>query len=242
MNRLLLEPAEVVGTRVRLGGRRAQHLLEVLRVEPGRTLRAGIIDGPLASATVVAVAAPEVELELVVGAPAPPLLPVTLWLAVPRPKVLARVLQAVAAIGVARIELTRAWRVDKAYLGSPRLSPTALRRELVLGAEQGGGTCLPAVRVHDRFMALVDGGIDGARALVADPGSAVPIETCVTAGPWTPTVVAIGPEGGWMDRELDTLVERGFHRFSLGAPILRTEAAVVAALAQLTLLARLPPM
>ena len=45
--------------------------------------------------------------------------------------------------------------------------------------------------------------------------------------------------GGWIQRELDTFVERGFQPVSLGTPILRVEAAVATGLAQLMLLDRI---
>ena len=48
----------------------------------------------------------------------------------------------------------------------------------------------------------------------------------------TPAVVlAIGPEGGWTDQEFSAAKSRGFREASLGKLILRTETAVVAALA-----------
>ena len=71
--------------------------------------------------------------------------------------------------------------------------------------------------------------------MIAHPG-AKPIETVIRHGP---LVLAIGPEGGWIERELDTFVARGFTPCSLGAPILRVESAVSAALGQLVLLDRL---
>lgn len=242
MNLLLVDAAEVVDGAVRLPAtdRRALHLRDVLRVTPGRTLRAGLIDGPLGEATVTAVDAGEVVLALTATTPAPAPLPIALWLALPRPKVLARVLQAAASMGLASIELTNAWRVDKSYLKSPRLTSAALRDELRLGAEQGGTSRLPAVRLHDRFMGLVaQGRGDAVHALVAHPHGAAPLEQVVRPGPLAPTVLAIGPEGGWIDRELATLAEVGFAAVSLGAPILRTEAAVVALVSQLLLLGRL---
>jgi RsmE family RNA methyltransferase len=52
-------------------------------------------------------------------------------------------------------------------------------------------------------------------------------------------VIAFGPEGGWIQRELDTFVARGFTPVSLGAPILRVESAIAATLGQLLLLQRL---
>ena len=50
--------------------------------------------------------------------------------------------------------------------------------------------------------------------------------------------MAIGPEGGWIQREVDTFAARGFTPVSLGTPILRVEAAVAALLGQIALLAR----
>ncbi len=44
---------------------------------------------------------------------------------------------------------------------------------------------------------------------------------------------AIGPEGGWTDEELDAAEAAGFRQASLGGLILRTETAVVTALANL---------
>jgi 16S rRNA (uracil1498-N3)-methyltransferase len=71
--------------------------------------------------------------------------------------------------------------------------------------------------------------------LIAHPG-APPIETVAQPGP---CVLAIGPEGGWIQRELDTFIERGFAPVSLGTPILRVEAAVATVLGQLALLDRM---
>ena len=54
-----------------------------------------------------------------------------------------------------------------------------------------------------------------------------------------PTTLAIGPEGGWIQREVDTFIARGFTPITLGVPILRVETAVAAALGQLVLLRRI---
>ena len=82
-------------------------------------------------------------------------------------------------------------------------------------------------------LALRDG-----RALCAHARGGLPIEAA--PGPANaPTTLAIGPEGGWIEREVDTFAARGFTIVSLGDAILRTEAAVAGALAQLALLRRL---
>ena len=75
----------------------------------------------------------------------PPPAPVTLIAAVPRLKILRRVLQAVASMGVKKLVLLGSYRVEKSYFGSPFLEASAIRAELVLGLEQGRDTILPDV-------------------------------------------------------------------------------------------------
>ena len=48
----------------------------------------------------------------------------------------------------------------------------------------------------------------------------------------------MGPEGGWIDYEVEKFVSRGFTPVSMGPRVLRTDTAVVALLAQLMVLER----
>jgi 16S rRNA (uracil1498-N3)-methyltransferase len=233
VNLLLVEPAELA-TVVVVRDRRAEHLRTVLGVKPGTTVRAGVIGGQIGTADVLSDDGVAIELRLTLTEPPPAPLPIQLVLAVPRPKVLSRVVEAVAAFGIARLDLTNAWRVDKSYLSSPRLAPGALAAAARLGAEQGATTYLPPIALHARLMALLADLPQAATRLVAHPGAPL-IETATLA---TPVTLALGPEGGWIAREVDTLVERGFQPVSLGTGILRVETAVAAALGQLALLLR----
>lgn len=243
MNLLLVEPTELASDATcTLRDRRALHLRGVLGISVGSQVRAGVIGGGVGSAELLADDGVAITLRLTLTDPAPAPLPIELVLAIPRPKVLTRVIEAAAAFGVARIELTNAWRVDKSYLNSPRLGPDALALAARLGAEQGATTHLPAITIHRRLMALLDARWPGPPAvkLVAHPG-APPIEAAVMEppGPPAPLALAIGPEGGWIAREVETFIARGFSPVSLGAPILRVETAVAAALGQLLVLRRL---
>ncbi|HET9622987.1 MAG TPA: RsmE family RNA methyltransferase [Kofleriaceae bacterium] len=246
MNLLLVERTELSsdGT-VRLADRRADHLRGVLGAVVGAQIRAGVVGGGVGTAEVIADDGAAYVLRLAVGDAAVAALPIELVLAIPRPKVLTRVIEAAASFGVAQIALTNAWRVDKSYLSSPRLAPDALALAARLGMEQGATTHQPAIEVHRRLMALLDARWPVERAaspgvrLLAHPG-APPIEAAVTASSGAITL-AIGPEGGWIERELDTFLARGFVPVSIGAPILRVETAVAAALGQLLLLRRLTP-
>jgi RsmE family RNA methyltransferase len=238
---MLLEPAEVGadGT-ARVADRRAVHLRDVLGATVGAKVRAGVIDAGAGEAAVIADDGQAITLTLgpLTAPPRPP--PVDLLLALPRPKVLSRVIEALASFGVRRIDLCNAWRVDKSYLGSPRLAADELRAAAILGAEQGMTPYLPIIELHRRFMEALDRPRDGAR-LVLHPRDAAPLEQALPAGEAGPITLAIGPEGGWIDRELGTLEERGFTRVTLGAPVLRVEPAIAAALGQVMLVRRLAP-
>lgn len=242
MNLLLVEATEVRAGACLLEGRRATHVRDVLGRKPGDAVRAGIVGGGTGTATVVSDDGTTMTLALAVADAPPIVMPVELVLGIPRPKVIARAVEIAASFAVRRVELTNAWRVDKSYLTSPKLAPAALAASARLGAEQGATTHVAPIGVHRRLMDLLDtrwpaGGPPGVR-LLAHPGAPA-IETVLAPGPAEVTL-AIGPEGGWIQRELDTLVARGFQPVALGAPILRVEAAIAAALGQLMLLQRRP--
>ena len=238
MNLLLFDPGELAGDTLVVGDRRAHHLRTVLGVAVGDHVRAGEVGGGTGRAEVIADDGAAFTLRVALDTPRVPPLPVDLVLAVPRPKVITRTLEIAASFAVRRIDLTNAWRVDKSYLKSPRLDPQAMARAARFGAEQGATTHVPPIALHDRLMPLLDARFPepGGLRLLAHP-SAPPIEAAIARA--EPTVLAIGPEGGWIEREIETFVARGFTPVSLGVPILRVEAAVASALGQLLLLHRL---
>ena len=239
VNLLLVAPSEVVAGVATIDDERAVHLRTVLKVTPGQRIRAGIARGGLGTAEILGDDGRAIALRLELGAPSVSM-PVELVLAIPRPKVLSRTLEIAASFAVECVHLTNAWRVDKSYLNSPRLAPAALERAAWLGATQGATTHLPTITVHRRLMQLLDERYPSPAGprLIAHP-DAPPIERAYRPTPKRrPVVVAIGPEGGWIQREVDTFAARGFTPVSLGTPILRVEAAVAALLGQIALLAR----
>jgi RsmE family RNA methyltransferase len=228
VNLILVEPDELRadGT-ARLTGRRARHAHEVLAAAPGERLRAGVIGGRMGQGEVLASAGDELVLALSpVDAPPPPV-PLQLLVALPRPKVLRRVLQAVAAMGVKRLVLCGSYRVERAYFGSPALEPAAVRAELVLGLEQGRDTILPEVQVRRLFKPLVE---DELGALLPAPCRLLAHPVAPPRLPAPPAAgdvaVAIGPEGGFTAYEAQLLEAHGWAPFSLGERVLRVESAV----------------
>jgi RsmE family RNA methyltransferase len=248
VNLLLVEREEILdGCRVVLTDRRAEHLTRVLNARVGQTIRAGVVRGPLARATIVAVGdRVELELDLGVSVEVPP---TDLVLAMPRPKALPRIVQAAASFGIRRIDIINTWRVDASYFASPKLSLDALTLDARLGCEQGRQTYVPEIQVHRLFVPYVEEVLrprlsnevqeSGRRFLVADPGAPRRVEEVMTCESALPVTLAIGPDGGFVERELASLESLGGTAVNFGQAVLRSETAVVAILSQVDLLRRL---
>ena len=129
-------------------------------------------------------------------------------------------------MGIREIDLINAWRVEKAYWKSPRLSEDNLRAQAILGLEQAGDTMLPTIRLHRLFSDFVRAdlpkAVEGRRALLAHPSG----DTALPRHAGGPLVLAIGPEGGFIEREVSTLRGIGFSVVRLGPRILRVETAI----------------
>ena len=233
VNLILLEPYEVddAGT-AHVTGARATHVTTVLRAEPGQALRIGRVDGPLGMGTVTSIDGTTVSLACRFEAAPPPRPRVDLLLAVPRPKVLRRLWSQLAAIGVGRIILTNAARVERHYFDSHVLEAGTYAPLLVEGLQQARDTWLPDVSVHRRFKVLVEDDLDamcpsGVR-LVAHPGEGHSIRQALSHVGGARVLLAVGPEGGWVDFERGLLVERGFQPVELGQRPLRSDTATIA--------------
>jgi len=196
----------------------------------------GMLDGPRGVGRVVHLE-DSVELECTFEPEAPPVPDVDLLLALPRPKVMRRLWAQLAALGVGRIILTNAARVERNYFDTHVLAPGFYRPLLIEGLQQAQDTHLPRVSIHRRFRPLVEDELDALSSaglrLAAHPAP----EAAAIAGVWTPgaarVLLAVGPEGGWDDFELRLLGDRGFRLVSLGPRTLRADTACVALLAAL---------
>lgn len=240
MNRILLAPDELHedGLAV-LQDRRAKHIRRVLGCRPGDTLRVGLLDGPRGTATVLAVGEDGVQLRCRFDQPPLPPVGISLLLALPRPKVMHRLWAPLASLGVERIVLTNAEKVERNYFDTHWINPSAYEPLLIEGLEQSGDTRLPLVRVCRRFKPFIEdesAALFGeATRLVFHPHEAVPL-SAQAVPPVLPVVIAIGPEGGWSDYEIDLLRRHGFCCVSFGTRTLRTDTAVQAILGSVMLL------
>ena len=258
MNRILFEKSEIVDGRAAFADGRAEHVLNVLHGEVGQTLKTGELDGLVGTSVIRGISGlhmreegsaqrgsgllagtVEIECRHEEEAPSPWF---DLVLAPPRPRALKRLLPQLAAMGVRRIVLVGAEKVEKAFWGAQLLKEEVYRPLLVEGLMQCGTTAVPTIRCERNFRRYVECGVDadfaGQERFVAHPGADGGCEwrgqSPEAKGDVCP-VLAIGPEGGWSEREVAMLEGKGFRRHSLGRRILRTDTATVAAVAQLML-------
>lgn len=246
MNLILIRKEKLgVEGRVLLRGRQAEHVREVLRARPGDRLRVGVVRGPIGIGTVETIDRDSALLQVTLDAKPPVVPTVDVILAVPRPKVLPRVLETLSSFGVRRIDLCNAWRVDKSYLASHRLQSTALTLALTRGCEQGATTWVPDVELHPLLVPFLEGVLAPrllaqrhGHKLILHPRAALHLEDALRDGP-PEAIVALGPEGGWIEAELASFAQLGFVAVNLGPPVLRVEAAAAALLGQLTMWQRL---
>lgn len=234
MNLLLLTGADFISAeRVRINDRRLLHLNAVHKASIGQTLRAGLLGGLQGQATLLSINDDTAELQVDFHTPPPAKLPITLLLALPRPKMLRRTLQTIASMGVARLVLINSYRVEKSFWQTPFLQPEAIREQLILGLEQARDTVLPELILAPRFKPFVEDQLPAlaanTRGLIAHPGDYPACPRALNE----PVTLAIGPEGGWIPYEVELLSKAGLQPVQLGDRILRVETAVPALLARL---------
>ena len=243
MNRILFEHDELgADGRVTFGGVRAEHVRTILHGEVGQPLKTGIVDGPIGTGVIERIDGDTVTVRCVHDREAlPPW--IDLILAPPRPRVMKRLLPQLASMGVGRIVLVGAAKVEKAFWGAQILKDEICRPLLVDGLMQAGTTALPTIQLERAFGRWLEGGrfeeqfAGQPDRIVAHPSDLkdlndlkVPNDLKSAIGR---PVLAIGPEGGWTDDEVLRLEAHGFRRMSLGPRILRTDTATIALLARL---------
>lgn len=233
MNLLLLEAAEIDAHGcARLGDRRLDHAREVLKAHVGERLRVGVLGGRVGTAEVLSLTEQELCLQVELHSPPPPRANVSVILAVPRPKALRRIIPAVASLGVDKLVLINAARVEKSYFDSKVLAPAYVDELIRLGLEQACDTIAPHVEIrqHQRdFLVneLPRWAPASASRLLPHPIAQHALSPVPSS---CPVVLAIGPDGGWIPQEVELFGHCGFTPVSMGPRVLRSEVAICTAL------------
>ena len=234
MNLILLNSDDhwIDAQRVRLSDRRAEHIRQVLRSQQGDTLRVGLFGGQRGTGRIEAIDAQVVLIAVQLADPPPPRHRFDLVLALPRPKMLRRILRAVAEFGVGSLHLVQTARVDKSYWQSPLLADAKVDEALRMGLERSRDTIIPKVHRHRLFRPFIEDRLpeicQSRPCWIAHQDAAVGLSAVAAQ----PAVVMIGPEGGFVPFELTLAEQMGAQKVHLGGRILSVDTAVTTVLAQ----------
>ncbi len=235
MNIILFEKKELVADCVVLSDHRAKHIVKVLQSKTGDSLRVGMLDGNIGEARVVSVKRKfpfvvELAVSLTVKPDPPPA--IDLLLALPRPIMLKRILSQITALGVHTIHLVNANRVEKSFWDAGILEEEEYRPHLIHGLEQAVDTRLPKLQMHRHFRPFVEEYLPElvtqySSLLLAHPPAEQKLAQCLPEVS-EKILFAVGPEGGWVDFEVEKFLATGMRSFSMGSRILKVDTAVVA--------------
>lgn len=226
MNLILLQSDDYIAAdRVVLRDSRFEQISRVHQSVVDDTVRVGNINGLMGIGRILSIDSQQVDLAVTLDTEPPPKLPLTLLLALPRPKMLRRILRTVAELGVENLMLINSYRVEKSYWSSPALEAQNIREYFLNGLQQSRDTRLPGIEMERRFKPFVEDRLpammNGRQGIVAHPHTGPGLVQTNQ-----PTVLAIGPEGGFIDYEIEKLQQAGFATLDLGPRIYRVENAI----------------
>ena len=233
MNLVLFEPGELDQLLPRTDPR-ARHVLEVLRRQTGQSFDAGVVDGDIGTATLVAQSEVALHLSFAPVRTPAPLPAITLLIGMARPQTARDLLRDAATMGVTAMHFVATERSDRSYAQSSLWTSGEWRRQLLIGAAQAFDTRLPEVTWSSTLGEQLS-------TRAAQPGTRVALDNyeastrLITASAAaTHVTLAIGPERGWGPKDRAQLREHGYTLAHLGSRVLRVESACVAALAILS--------
>jgi len=121
-------------------------------------------------------------------------------------------------IGIDRITLIECENTERAYLRKDRLDKVAIS-----AMKQSIKARLPVIDEITKFADIVSGGQEAKFIAYVDAENPVTLKSA--APPNSAYLVLIGPEGDFTPVELQTALQHGFKKVSLGTSRLRTETA-----------------
>ena len=233
--RVFVDAPLVAGAQVQLPPFAAEHLTRVLRLPDGAALTCFNGDGNDYAATLIAQSRDRVLVRIgtASGNPHESPLRITLVQAIARGERMDLILQKATELGVHRIVPVVSERTE-VKLDEDRADRRLRHWQRVVesACEQCGRAYVPQVEpARDLTLVAADASRVATLKLAMHPGGDR-LRDAAPAGT-EEAMLAVGPEGGFSERDLDALALAGFRRLRLGPRILRTETAGLAALALL---------
>ena len=234
MNLLLIDPTDINNNQAVICETKSWHILNILKLETGDKIRVGIINGEIGTGKILSTASGRVTIEIDCSIKAPRHPEIQLILAMPRPKVLRRILKCISSTGIKNIYLINCLKVEKSYWQTPLLAQENVNKALVSGLEQSVDTILPKIHLRKLFKPFVEDELSriaqSTEKLIAHPTAKNPCPASVKNS----MTIVIGPEGGFSEYEVAKFEEIDFMRVNIGQRILSVETAVPFILGRVT--------
>ncbi len=214
-------------------GDAAHHLGRVLRAQRGQIYE--LSDGQRVwLARIEKVSRDRVDFALLEEIPASqPRLEVTLLLAVVKFDAFEWAIEKATELGVSTIVPLAAARSETALLAAAGKRTERWKKILAEASQQSRRVRVPALESVARPAVAWSRQSAATKILLSERPEAPPLRQVLATASAPSAALAIGPEGGWTDEEVAAAQKAGFREASLGKLILRTETAVIAALASL---------
>lgn len=219
---------EVSDNRAAITGDHADHLIRVLRARVGQEF--DIATGALVRrGCIVSIAPTRVEFELGEAVPARSPVNVTLLLAVFKFDRMEWAIEKCTELGVARIVPVVARRTDAHLAAASAKRADRWHRLARQASEQSCRATPPEIAAAVKLKVATS--LPGARRIVlAESENQTQLRDVVSSAE-REILLAVGPEGGWTEDELQLFQSAGWMSASLGPTILRAETAAIAATA-----------
>jgi 16S rRNA (uracil1498-N3)-methyltransferase len=220
----------------KLRGEAAEHLGRVLRAERGQLYE--LSDGSsvwLARIARVALAKggkSEIDFELVDPIPAGETsLPLRVAISIVKFDRFEWCLEKATELGVQEITPLAAARTDKPLIAAAAKRHARWQKILVESAQQSRRLRPPVLHAALHPAEVFASANADMKILLSEREDVKPVQAILRNAKASAAFLAFGPEGGWTEEEIVAATRAGFIEASLGETILRTETAVIAALA-----------
>ena len=213
---------------VTLTDKRFEHIRDIHQSSVGDSVKVGQLNGMMGIGIITAITDNKIDIEVSLNQAPPEKLPLKIILALPRPKMILRIFRSIAELGIEELIVINSYKVEKSFWNSPALTDKKVEDYLIAGLQQAKDTVLPKVSFKRLFKPFIEDELPAiaqhCRGIIAHPASGKPCPHTINEN----AVLAIGPEGGFTEYEVNKFIEAGFESIHVGERILRVENAVAA--------------
>lgn len=251
MNIVLIRPEQFISKsanqesaeiELKLDARQSRHCTEILKLKPGDSLQVGLLNQKLGVARCKSVdTGHNIKIALNpdhLNKQPPRASHIHLYLALPRPKMLRRILRTVAECGIKQLTIFNSAKVEKSYWQTPSLEPDQIEQYFIEGLEQARDTVMPALTIEKRFRPFIEDRLgpllkhNEQTGWVAHPYNTdidlatVKARLFESSQSKQSLQLLIGPEGGFTEFEIELLQANQSRAFYASDRVFRTETFV----------------